>query len=288
MPRLVWDKTGEHFYETGVENGVLYPFDTQTSAYGSGVVWNGLSNVSESPSGAEANAVWADNIKYLNLYSAEEFGATIECYTYPDEFKAMNGEASLASGVTIGQQTRGTFGLSYKTRIGNDVDENLGYKIHLLYGAKASPSEKSYGTINESPEAISMSYELSTIPVPVSGHKPTSLVVIDSTDATPEKMAAIEAILYGSDGTATPTVSGSGTAVVNVATFNAAVDNKAGTYTFSYNGTDWSLDSNVVSLATYGITIGGSFSSGDTIAVAFTAGGSARLPLPDEIATIMA
>ncbi len=201
MAKLVWDKVGERFYETGVDHGVLYPLNSTTNAYDTGVVWNGLSSVNESPSGAEATAVYADNIKYLNLYSAEEFGATIECYTYPDEFKEMNGEATLATGVTIGQQSRGTFGLSYRTKIGNDVNDDLGYKIHLIYGAKASPSEKQYGTVNDSPEAMTMSYELTTTPVPVAGFKPTATLVIDSTKTTPEKLAAIEAILYGTDGT---------------------------------------------------------------------------------------
>lgn len=201
MAKLVWDNVGERFYETGVDHGVLYPLNPANSTYDTGVVWNGLSSVNESPSGAEATAVWADNIKYLNLYSAEEFGATIECYTYPDEFKAMNGEATLAEGVTIGQQSRGTFGLSYRTKIGNDVSEDLGYKIHIIYGAKASPSEKSYSTVNDSPEAMSLSYELTTTPVAVTGYKPTATLVIDSTKTDADKLAAIESILYGSDGT---------------------------------------------------------------------------------------
>ncbi len=200
MAKLVWDNVGERFYETGVDHGVLYPLNSANSTYDTGVVWNGLSSVNESPSGAEATAVWADNIKYLNLYSAEEFGATIECYTYPDEFKAMNGEATLATGVTIGQQSRGTFGLSYRTKIGNDVNEDLGYKIHIIYGAKASPSEKSYSTVNDSPEAMSLSYELTTTPVAVTGYKPTATLVIDSTKTDADKLEAIEAILYGSDG----------------------------------------------------------------------------------------
>ena len=200
MSKLVWDNVGERFYETGVDHGVLYPLNATTNTYDNGVVWNGLSSVSESPSGAEPTAIWADNIKYLNLYSAEEFGATIECYTYPDEFKTLNGEASLGTGVTIGQQSRGTFGLSYRTKIGNDVNEDLGYKIHIIYGAKASPSEKSYSTVNDSPEAMSLSYEISTTPVAVTGYKPTATLVIDSTKTDAAKLSAIEAILYGSDG----------------------------------------------------------------------------------------
>lgn len=200
MAKLVWDNVGERFYETGVDHGVLYPFNTTTKAYDKGVVWNGLSSVNESPSGAEATAVWADNIKYLNLYSAEEFGATIECYTYPDEFKELNGEATLGAGITIGQQARGTFGLSYRTKIGNDVTDDLGYKIHLIYGAKASPSEQAYSTVNDSPEAMSLSYELTTIPVPVEGFKPTATLVIDSTKTDAAILTAIEEILYGTDG----------------------------------------------------------------------------------------
>ena len=198
MAKLEWDKSGERIYETGVSNGVLYPLDN-AGAYSQGVVWNGLTNVSESPEGAEATALYADNIKYLNLMSTEEFKATVEAYTYPDEFGACNGELELADGVSIGQQKRKTFGMSYKTKVGNDVDSDLGYKIHLIYGALAAPSEKAYATINDSPEAITFSWELSTTPVAVTGAKPTASLVIDSTKTTAEKMAAIEAILYGSE-----------------------------------------------------------------------------------------
>lgn len=198
MAKLEWDKSGERIYETGVSNGVLYLLDN-AGAYSQGVVWNGLTNVSESPEGAEATALYADNIKYLNLMSTEEFKATVEAYTYPDEFGACNGELELADGVSIGQQKRKTFGMSYKTKVGNDVDSDLGYKIHLIYGALAAPSEKAYATINDSPEAITFSWELSTTPVAVTGAKPTASLVIDSTKTTAEKMAAIEAILYGSE-----------------------------------------------------------------------------------------
>ena len=198
MAKLVWDKTGERLYETGVKNGVLYPM--VDGAYPKGIVWNGLTAVTESPSGAEATPLYADDIKYLNLMSAEEFGATVEAYTYPDEFAECDGSASLGAGVTIGQQPRKTFGMSYKTTVGNDVDnDNHGYKLHLIYGAMASPSEKAYSTINDSPEAITFSWELTTTPVNVTGFKPTASLTIDSTKIDPEKLATIEALLYGSE-----------------------------------------------------------------------------------------
>lgn len=199
MPKLVWDKTGERLYETGVKQGVLYPIDNK-GTYPKGVAWNGLTNVTESPSGAEATALYADDIKYLNLISTEEFGGTIEAYTYPDEFAECDGSASLATGVYIGQQPRKTFGFSYRTTLGNDVDNNnYGYKLHLVYGALASPSEKAYATINDSPEAITFSWEFSTTPVNVTGFKPTASITIDSTKVDPQKLAALEAILYGGD-----------------------------------------------------------------------------------------
>lgn len=200
MAKLVWDKTGERLYETGVKNGVLYPM--VDGAYPKGIVWNGLTAVTESPSGAEATPLYADDIKYLNLMSAEEFGATVEAYTYPDEFAECDGSASLGVGVTIGQQPRKTFGLSYKTTVGNDVDnDNHGYKLHLIYGAMASPSEKAYSTINDSPEAITFSWELTTTPVNVTGFKPTASLTIDSTKIAPAKLTAIETILYGNEST---------------------------------------------------------------------------------------
>lgn len=197
MSKLVWDETGKRYYETGVRQGVLYPMD-ESGAYPKGVAWNGLTAVTESPSGAEATALYADDIKYLNLMSAEEFGATIEAYTYPDEFAACNGEAELVPGVTIGQQARQAFGMSYRTVIGNDVDgENHGYKLHLIYGAIAAPSEKGYSTINDSPDAITFSWEISTTPVSVNNFKPTASITIDSTKVNVEKLAALEKILYG-------------------------------------------------------------------------------------------
>lgn len=205
--RLVWDKTGERFYETGVEKGVLFPVTDGT--YGAGVVWNGLTGVTESPSGAEATALYADNIKYLNLMSAEEFGATIEAYTYPDEFAECDGSASIATGVNIGQQTRKTFGLSYVTRKGNDVDgTDKGYIIHLIYGCTASPSEKAYATINDSPEAITFSWEVTTTPVNVKGFKPTASLTIDSTKVDAGKLKTFEDILYGKDAVDEPSTPG--------------------------------------------------------------------------------
>lgn len=199
MAKLVWDKTGDRLYETGVKNGVLYI--PTAGVYSKGVAWNGLTAVTESPSGAEATALYADDTKYLSLMSAEEFGATIEAYTYPDEFAACDGSAELADGVMIGQQKRSTFGLCYKTTIGNDTDGNdHGYKLHIIYGALAKPSERAYATINDSPEAITFSWEITTTPVNVTGAKPTASLVIDSTKADPTKLAALEDVLYGKDG----------------------------------------------------------------------------------------
>lgn len=198
--RLKWDETGKRFYETGVNQGVLYLLNTANNTYDKGVAWNGLSTVTESPSGAEATAVYADNTKYLSLLSTEEFGATVEAYTYPDEFAECDGSASIATGVSIGQQNRKVFGLCYKTVLGNDTEGNdYGYKIHIIYGAKASPSEKGYSTINDSPEAIAFSWELTTTPVTVNGFKPTASLVIDSTKADPTRLKALEDILYGTD-----------------------------------------------------------------------------------------
>lgn len=205
MARLQWDKTGERVYESGVDHGVLYVMDG-TGAYGTGVVWNGLTAVTESPSGAEPNPQYADNIKYLNLISAEEFGATIEAFTYPKEFEQCDGTASLAPGITIGQQTRKTFGFSYRTKVGNDVEgQDAGYKLHLVYGALAAPSERAYSTINDSPEAITFSWEVTTTAVAVEGHKPTAILTIDSTLVDKADLTALEDLLYGpTTGTGTP------------------------------------------------------------------------------------
>ena len=199
MARLVWDQTGQKTYETGVKQGVLYP-QGEGGEYPKGYAWNGLTGVTESPSGAESNPLYADDIKYLNLISAEEFGATIEAYTYPDEFAECDGSAEIAPGVTIGQQARKTFGMAYKTTFGNDVDGNEhGYKLHLIYGALATPSEKAYATINDSPEAITFSWEVTTTPVAVEGFKPTASLTIDSTKVDKDKLTALEDILYGKD-----------------------------------------------------------------------------------------
>jgi len=197
MAKLVWDATGERFFETGVKNGVLYVMENGT--YPKGVVWNGLISVTESPSGAESTPMYADDTKYLELISNEDFGGTIEAYMYPDEFKACNGEADLADGISIGQQTRKTFGFCYRTTVGNDTDSEKGYKLHLVYGAKASVSEKAYSTINDSPEAITFSWEFTTTPVTVTDHKPTSILTIDSTKVAEGAMAKLEAALYGAE-----------------------------------------------------------------------------------------
>ena len=200
MSRITWDNTGERYYETGVKMGVLYPIQTG-GVYTKGVAWNGLTAVTESPSGAEATALYADDFKYLNLMSNEEFGATIEAYTYPDEFAECDGSAALSTGVMIGQQKRKAFGLCYRTTLGNDVDgSDYGYKLHLIYGCLAAPSEKAYATINDSPEAITFSWEVSTTPVSVSGFKPTSQITIDSTKVDETKLKNLEDILYGKDG----------------------------------------------------------------------------------------
>lgn len=201
MPKLIWDAAGTRLYETGTDRGVLFVQNTN-GQYGKGVAWNGLTAVNETPSGAEASAIYADNIKYLSLRSAEEFGGTIEAYTYPDEFAACNGEAELASGVTVGQQKRSPFGLSYRTLIGNDSESNdHGYKIHLVYGATASPSEKAYATVNDSPEAITFSFEFETTPINVEGFKPVALITIDSTKVDSAKLTSFENIIYGTEET---------------------------------------------------------------------------------------
>ena len=197
MSKLVWDQSGKRLYETGVDHGVLYPIQTG-GVYSKGVAWNGLTAVTESPSGADVNDIYADNMKYLGLVGAEKFGATVEAYTYPDEFVECDGSVELVKGATIGQQNRKVFGMVYRTVIGNDVDGNEhGYKLHLIYGATAAPSEKAYNTINEDPEAITFSWELSTTPVNVTGHKPTASLTIDSTKADPTKLAELEKILFG-------------------------------------------------------------------------------------------
>ena len=210
MPKIKWDQTGERLYETGVDHGVLY-LPNNTGAYVNGVAWNGLTSVSESPSGAEPNKQYADNIVYLNLISNEEYAATIEAFTYPDEFGVCNGEKAPAPGVSVGQQNRATFGFSWRTKIGNDTQgQDYGYKIHLVWGALAAPSEKAYNTINDSPEAITFSWEISTTPIGVDleGYKPVASLTLDSTQVNKTALAALELLLYGTDGTpgGTPTL----------------------------------------------------------------------------------
>ena len=201
MAKLVWDEAGKHIYETGVSKGVLYVMSDTPGTYGKGVAWNGLSSVSESPTGAEVSAIYADNIKYLNLMSREEFEGSIEAYTYPDEFMACDGSASPedANGFVIGQQDRKTFAFCYQTKVGNDLNPEAGYKIHIIYGALASPSERSYETVNDSPEAMTFSWDITTTPVAVTGFKPTAHVELDSTKIDGAKLAKIEAKLYGTD-----------------------------------------------------------------------------------------
>lgn len=201
MSKIVWDKTGERFYETGVDHAVLYPISSD-GLYNKGVAWNGITAINESPSGAEPNNLYADNIKYLVLVGAEDFGLTIESYTYPDEWEECDGSAEIAPGVMAGQQNRKTFGLSYRTKLGNDVDgQDHGYKLHLVYGGLASPSERGYQTVNDSPEPINPSWEVTTTPVDVPGYKPTARLIITSTKADPAKLKALEDILYGTDST---------------------------------------------------------------------------------------
>lgn len=199
MSKLVWDETGKRLYETGTKKVVLYPQETE-GVYPKGVAWNGVTAITDAPSGAEASPLYADDIKYLNLISAEDLGLTIEAYTYPDEFAQCDGSAEIATGVTIGQQKRKVFGLCYRTALGNDTEgTDHGYKLHLVYGCTAAPSERAYATVNEDPEAITMSWEVSTTPVDVPGFKPTASVTIDSTKVKAEKLAALEEVLYGSE-----------------------------------------------------------------------------------------
>jgi hypothetical protein len=201
LAQLTWDETGKRIFETGVDHGVLFVMDT-TGTYLPGVAWNGLVSVSESPSGAEPNPIYADNIKYLNIISTEEFGATIEAYTYPDEFMICDGSASLADGVYVGQQARRNFGIVYRSRIGDDIQgDSLGYKLHIIYNATASPSEKAYQTVNDSPEAITFSWEVTTTAINVPGHRPTASITIDSTKVNSTALTTIEEALFGSSST---------------------------------------------------------------------------------------
>ena len=266
MSKLTWDQIGERIYETGVDHGIL--FVVEDGVYGTGVAWNGLSNVTESPSGAEATAIWADNIKYLNLYSAEEFGATIEAYTYPDEFMECDGSREIASGVTIGQQERKSFGFAYRTKIGNDTDgEAHGYKLHLIYGCRASTSERAYATINDSPEAIQFSWELTTTPVPVEGYKPTADIIIDSTKTDPAKLTRIVGIIEGTADTYTKLTSEPDDWATNYTDYYTK--NQDGTYSKVPTG------ESAPTFAT------------DTY-YSMTPGTDSRLPLPAEVIEIMA
>lgn len=202
MAKLIWDKVGERFYETGVSNCALYVYDDAAQDFGAGVAWNGITSITETPSGAEANPIYADNIKYLSLLSAEEFGASIEAYTYPEEFEECDGSAAIAPGVMVGQQARKKFCIAYKTIKGNDIQNDAyGYKLHLIYNCNAAPSERAYSTINDSPEAIAFSWEISTTPVAVTGHKPTSILTIDSAKVDASKLASVEEALFGGDST---------------------------------------------------------------------------------------
>ena len=197
MARLIWDEVGQRFFETGVKNGVLY-VQNNDGSYANGVVWNGLTAITESPSGAEETPLYADDVKYLTLRSAEEFGATIEAFTYPEEFEQCDGSAQIAQGITIGQQARKAFGLCYRTAVGNDIQgQEFSYKLHIIYGCTVAPSEKSYSTINDNPEAITFSWELSTVPVPVDGFKPTASLVIDADKVDAGKLQLLENALFG-------------------------------------------------------------------------------------------
>lgn len=258
MSRLEWDKTGSRYYETGVKNGVLYP--QVDGEYTTGVAWNGLTNITEKPTGAEATALYADDIKYLNLISNEDFEASIEAYTYPDEFAACDGSVSLAPGVSIGQQKRNTFGLCYRTSLGNDNDGvDYGYKLHIIYGCIAAPSEKAYSTINDSPEAITFSWEIKTTPVSVTGKKPTASLVIDSSTVTnATALKKIEGILYGADAYST---------------------------TATYSKDDVVENDDKLYICTKTTTTAGEFDSDDWSEIGAA---GARLPLPDEIATLFA
>ena len=279
--QIKWDESGEHIFETGIDHGVVYPVDSN-GQYSKGYAWNGISAVTESPSGAEPTAIWADNIKYLNLYSAEEFGATLEAYTYPDAFAECDGSAEIAQGVYAGQQSRKAFGLCYRTRVGNELQgDQLGYKYHLIYGAKASPSERNYNTVNDSPEAQAMSWEISTTPINLTVFKPTSLVTIDSrkTDAT--KLATLEQILFG-----TPAQQAQD-AVYEAVPADAAFDDTKTYYTRTGAGTAQSpyvyTEASITEFAQ-----GTTYYTLKSPAVPASAAVDARLPLPDEVMSTLA
>ena len=315
MSKIVWDAVGEHKYETGVDHGVLYPLNTSNNQYDNGVAWNGLTSVSESPSGAESNPQYADNIKYLDLMSAEEFAATVECFTYPKEWEDCDGSVAPIEGVNIYQQSRKTFGLCYRTKIGNDVNPDLGYKLHLIYGAKATPSERAYNTDNDSPEALSFSYSISTTPVEVPGYKNTAILTIDSTRFTTDqaraRLATLEDVLYGTNAQAgSPAVyevdtaatfdptktyyteSGGEYSVFNIfeETSDVSFDSEK-TY-YEKNGDVYTVTQDTVMDAekTY-YTIkdktGGTYYTLKTPAVPATEATNPRLPLPAEVISIL-
>lgn len=265
MAKLLWDQIGEKIYETGVDHGIL--FVNKSGSYGEGVAWNGLTAVTESPSGAEASPIYADNIKYLNLYSAEEFGCTIEAYTYPDEFGVCDGSADIATGVSIGQQERKSFGFAYRTRLGNDTEgDSYGEKIHLIYGCRASTTQKGYSTVNDSPEAINFSWEVTTTPVPVTGFRPTANVIIDSTKTDETKYKKLIAILEGTDDTYTE--------------LETVPEDWSTNYTNYYT-----KDGTGKYVAVTG-EVAPTFSEGEYYSK--TAGAASRLPFPEEIMDLMA
>ena len=320
MSKIIWDAVGEHKYETGVDHGVLYPINKDTNLYDNGVAWNGLTAVTESPSGAESNPQYADNIKYLDLFSAETFGATVECFTYPKEWEECDGSASPIEGMNVYQQARNTFGMSYRTKIGNDLTPDLGYKLHLIYNAKATPSERAYNTVNDSPEALTFSYEISTTPVDVPNYKPTALITIDSTkfvsDEAKARLAALEAILYGTDSTpGTPAVYEEDAAAAFVANktyyteaggvytvfdqFEATSDvsfqvdkdyyersGEEGNYTYTLTA-DTTMDAQKTYYTIKDKAVGTTYYTLKTPAVPATEATNPRLPLPAEVISIL-
>lgn len=268
MSKIVWDQVGQHLYETGTDRGVVYPADSN-GAYPKGYGWNGLTGYTESPSGADETALYADNIKYLSLRSAEEFGATITAYSYPDEFARLDGSASPTAGVTLYQQARSSFGLCVRTLIGNDIETNdHGYKLHLVYGLTASPSERAYSTVNDSPEAIEFSWELKSIPVTVANYKPTSVITIDSTKVDARKLAALEDILYGVDAGETRYVATTDTTVDSEKTYYEYNESTKAYTAVTPVGTE-----NPATECWYEATT--------------TTAADARLPLPNEVISLM-
>lgn len=318
MSKIVWDQVGQHLYETGTDRGVVYPADNN-GTYPKGYGWNGLTGYTETPSGADETALYADNIKYLSLRSAEEFGATITAYSYPDEFAILDGSVSPTEGVTLYQQARSSFGLCVRTLLGNDIKTNdYGYKLHLVYGLTASPSERGYSTVNDSPEAIEFSWELKSIPVNVANYKPTSVVTIDSTKVRSANLTKLEKILYGTDGSIEYNAVAAGditydsySAVTPVGTENPVTEGwyersgEEGSYVYTLSA-DTTVDggktyyaktegSNPKALGWYELSGTSYVESQDTDAVegkdyytkVETGGADPRLPLPDEVIEII-